>query len=155
VARDLAQHKIRVNTIAPGLFLTPLFEALPEDAIASLGAQVPHPNRLGRQVQLVPARPGGHRHAGDRAAQPGHQRLDGVGGVGGLVVAVVAPERVGERVHADPATGVQGQPRQQRPQPRTADLDGTPVDGDLQRPQDSDPHRSTVARRASGYLRPI
>jgi NAD(P)-dependent dehydrogenase (short-subunit alcohol dehydrogenase family) len=48
VARDLAQHKIRVVTIAPGLFHTPLFQALPDDAMASLGAQVPHPSRLGR-----------------------------------------------------------------------------------------------------------
>lgn len=47
VARDLAQHRIRVNTIAPGLFLTPLLSSLPEAAIASLGAQVPHPARLG------------------------------------------------------------------------------------------------------------
>jgi NAD(P)-dependent dehydrogenase (short-subunit alcohol dehydrogenase family) len=52
VARDLAQHKIRVNTIAPGLFLTPLFKALPDDAIASLGAQVPHPNRLGDPTEF-------------------------------------------------------------------------------------------------------
>src|SRR5262245_33136543 len=48
VARDLAQHKIRVVTIALGLFHTPLFQALPDEAIASLGAQVPHPSRLGR-----------------------------------------------------------------------------------------------------------
>jgi NAD(P)-dependent dehydrogenase (short-subunit alcohol dehydrogenase family) len=47
IARDLAQHKIRVTTIAPGLFLTPMFETLPPEAIASLGAQVPHPSRLG------------------------------------------------------------------------------------------------------------
>ncbi|MBX6388136.1 MAG: SDR family NAD(P)-dependent oxidoreductase [Frankia sp.] len=47
IARDLAQHQIRVVTIAPGLFLTPLFQTLPEQAIASLGAQVPHPSRLG------------------------------------------------------------------------------------------------------------
>jgi len=47
IARDLAQHKIRVNTIAPGLFMTPLFAKLPEAAIESLGAQVPHPTRLG------------------------------------------------------------------------------------------------------------
>jgi NAD(P)-dependent dehydrogenase (short-subunit alcohol dehydrogenase family) len=47
IARDLAQHRIRVNTIAPGLFLTPLLSSLPESAIASLGAQVPHPARLG------------------------------------------------------------------------------------------------------------
>jgi NAD(P)-dependent dehydrogenase (short-subunit alcohol dehydrogenase family) len=47
IARDLAQHKIRVTTIAPGLFLTPLLHGLPEEAIAALGAQVPHPARLG------------------------------------------------------------------------------------------------------------
>jgi NAD(P)-dependent dehydrogenase (short-subunit alcohol dehydrogenase family) len=47
VARDLAQLKIRVNTIAPGLFDTPLLAALPEPARESLGKQVPHPSRLG------------------------------------------------------------------------------------------------------------
>jgi NAD(P)-dependent dehydrogenase (short-subunit alcohol dehydrogenase family) len=47
VARELAKHHIRVMTIAPGLFLTPMLEALPEEAKASLGAQVPHPARLG------------------------------------------------------------------------------------------------------------
>ncbi|TDC96732.1 3-hydroxyacyl-CoA dehydrogenase [Saccharopolyspora aridisoli] len=47
IARDLANLKIRVTTIAPGLFHTPLFAALPEEAVASLGAQVPHPSRLG------------------------------------------------------------------------------------------------------------
>lgn len=47
IARDLAQLRIRVVTIAPGLFYTPLLETLPEEAIASLGAQVPHPARLG------------------------------------------------------------------------------------------------------------
>jgi NAD(P)-dependent dehydrogenase (short-subunit alcohol dehydrogenase family) len=52
VARDLAQHKIRVTTIAPGLFHTPLFQSLPEDAIQSLGAQVPHPSRLGRPEEF-------------------------------------------------------------------------------------------------------
>ena len=46
-ARDLAQHKIRVNTIAPGLFLTPLLMGLSEEALKSLGGQVPHPARLG------------------------------------------------------------------------------------------------------------
>lgn len=48
IARDLAQHKIRVNSIAPGLFLTPLVQQLSEETIASLGSQVPHPNRLGQ-----------------------------------------------------------------------------------------------------------
>jgi NAD(P)-dependent dehydrogenase (short-subunit alcohol dehydrogenase family) len=47
IARDFAQHQIRVNTIAPGLFLTPLFKALPEEAMTALGKQVPHPARLG------------------------------------------------------------------------------------------------------------
>jgi len=47
IARDLAQLKIRINTIAPGLFRTPLFASLPEEAIASLESQVPHPSRLG------------------------------------------------------------------------------------------------------------
>ncbi len=52
VARDLAQHKIRVTTIAPGLFHPPLFQTLPQDAIDSLGAQVPHPSRLGKPEEF-------------------------------------------------------------------------------------------------------
>ncbi len=47
VARDLAQYGIRVNTIAPGLFDTPLLAALPEEARVSLGKSVPFPSRLG------------------------------------------------------------------------------------------------------------
>jgi 3-hydroxyacyl-CoA dehydrogenase/3-hydroxy-2-methylbutyryl-CoA dehydrogenase len=47
-ARDLASSGIRVVTIAPGLFDTPLLAALPEDTRAALGEQVPHPHRLGR-----------------------------------------------------------------------------------------------------------
>ena len=47
-ARDLASTGIRVMTIAPGLFDTPLLAGLPEDARAALGEQVPHPHRLGR-----------------------------------------------------------------------------------------------------------
>jgi NAD(P)-dependent dehydrogenase (short-subunit alcohol dehydrogenase family) len=46
-ARDLAQHRIRVNAIAPGLFMTPMLMGLSEEARASLGTQVPHPARLG------------------------------------------------------------------------------------------------------------
>lgn len=52
IARDLASLKIRVLTIAPGLFHTPLFATLPDEAIASLGAQVPHPSRLGDPVEF-------------------------------------------------------------------------------------------------------
>lgn len=57
-ARDLAQHKIRVMTIAPGIFMTPMMKGLPEAAQASLGQQVPHPSRLGdpsEYAQLVEA----------------------------------------------------------------------------------------------------
>jgi NAD(P)-dependent dehydrogenase (short-subunit alcohol dehydrogenase family) len=46
-ARDLAQYGIRVNTIAPGLFDTPLLAALPQEARDKLGASVPYPQRLG------------------------------------------------------------------------------------------------------------
>ncbi len=47
LARDLADKQIRVVTIAPGLFATPMLASLPAQAQASLGRQVPHPNRLG------------------------------------------------------------------------------------------------------------
>jgi NAD(P)-dependent dehydrogenase (short-subunit alcohol dehydrogenase family) len=47
IARDLAGKAIRVVTIAPGLFDTPLLASLPEQARESLGKQVPHPSRLG------------------------------------------------------------------------------------------------------------
>lgn len=47
IARDLAGRAIRVVTIAPGLFDTPLLAGLPEPARESLGRQVPHPSRLG------------------------------------------------------------------------------------------------------------
>ncbi|GGA07265.1 MULTISPECIES: SDR family NAD(P)-dependent oxidoreductase [Sphingobium] len=56
IARDLAQHKIRVMTIAPGIFLTPMLEAFPQHVQDALGAQVPHPSRLGKPdeyAQLV------------------------------------------------------------------------------------------------------
>lgn len=47
VARELARHGIRAMTIAPGLFLTPMMQGLPEAAQESLGQQVPFPPRLG------------------------------------------------------------------------------------------------------------
>jgi NAD(P)-dependent dehydrogenase (short-subunit alcohol dehydrogenase family) len=47
IARDLSRELIRVCTIAPGLFKTPLLGSLPEEAQQSLGKQVPHPARLG------------------------------------------------------------------------------------------------------------
>lgn len=48
LAREFARFGIRVNTIAPGIFLTPMMASLSEEIRASLGAQVPFPPRLGR-----------------------------------------------------------------------------------------------------------
>ncbi len=48
LAREFARFGIRVNTIAPGIFLTPMMASLSEEIRASLGAQVPFPSRLGR-----------------------------------------------------------------------------------------------------------
>ncbi|MFC4066674.1 3-hydroxyacyl-CoA dehydrogenase [Actinoplanes subglobosus] len=53
IAREFAQSLIRVVTIAPGLFETPMLAGLPEDAKASLGAQVPHPARLGKPSEFA------------------------------------------------------------------------------------------------------
>ena len=53
IARELAGRQIRMVTIAPGLFETPLLAALPEEAKESLGRQVPHPNRLGRPAEYA------------------------------------------------------------------------------------------------------
>ncbi|MFF2324426.1 MULTISPECIES: SDR family NAD(P)-dependent oxidoreductase [unclassified Streptomyces] len=47
IARDLADKLIRIVTVAPGIFLTPMMQGLPQAAQDSLGAQVPHPSRLG------------------------------------------------------------------------------------------------------------
>jgi NAD(P)-dependent dehydrogenase (short-subunit alcohol dehydrogenase family) len=53
VARELASSGIRVMTIAPGIFETPMLAALPEDAKESLGKQVPFPPRLGRPEEYA------------------------------------------------------------------------------------------------------
>ena len=52
-ARDLARGGVRVNTIAPGLFDTPLLAALPQDAREALGAGIPWPPRLGRPSEFA------------------------------------------------------------------------------------------------------
>jgi NAD(P)-dependent dehydrogenase (short-subunit alcohol dehydrogenase family) len=52
-ARDLASARIRVCTIAPGLFDTPLMAGLPDEARVSLGEQVPHPSRLGDPAEYA------------------------------------------------------------------------------------------------------
>jgi NAD(P)-dependent dehydrogenase (short-subunit alcohol dehydrogenase family) len=52
-ARDMASRGVRVVTIAPGLFDTPLLAALPEDARDALGAGIPFPSRLGRPEEYA------------------------------------------------------------------------------------------------------
>jgi 3-hydroxyacyl-CoA dehydrogenase / 3-hydroxy-2-methylbutyryl-CoA dehydrogenase len=52
-ARDMASRGVRVVTIAPGLFDTPLLAALPEDAREALGAGIPFPSRLGRPEEYA------------------------------------------------------------------------------------------------------
>ncbi|MBY4598547.1 SDR family NAD(P)-dependent oxidoreductase [Ottowia caeni] len=53
MARDLAQHGIRVCTIAPGLFATPLMRTLPEPVQQSLAASIPFPSRLGKPEEFA------------------------------------------------------------------------------------------------------
>lgn len=53
MARELSRSGIRVNTIAPGIFKTPLLASLPEDVQESLGMQVPYPSRLGDPVDFA------------------------------------------------------------------------------------------------------
>jgi NAD(P)-dependent dehydrogenase (short-subunit alcohol dehydrogenase family) len=52
-ARDLSRYGVRVVTIAPGLFDTPLLASLPEEARTALGRSVPHPARLGRPEEFA------------------------------------------------------------------------------------------------------
>jgi NAD(P)-dependent dehydrogenase (short-subunit alcohol dehydrogenase family) len=53
VARDLSRNGIRVCTIAPGIFETPMLIGLPKEAQESLGKQVPFPSRLGRPIEYA------------------------------------------------------------------------------------------------------
>lgn len=53
VARDLAREKIRVMTIAPGIFMTPMMKGFSQAAQDSLGQQVPHPSRLGQPEEYA------------------------------------------------------------------------------------------------------
>jgi NAD(P)-dependent dehydrogenase (short-subunit alcohol dehydrogenase family) len=53
MARDLAQHGIRVCTVAPGLFATPLMRTLPEPVQQSLAASIPFPSRLGKPEEFA------------------------------------------------------------------------------------------------------
>jgi NAD(P)-dependent dehydrogenase (short-subunit alcohol dehydrogenase family) len=74
VARDLARDGIRVNTILPGLFHTPMFDGLPEEAQRSLAATVPFPSRLGSPTEYAALA----RHICENGMLNGTQiRLDG------------------------------------------------------------------------------
>lgn len=74
VARELARSGIRVVTIAPGIFLTPMMLGLPQDAQDSLGQQVPFPSRLGRPDEYAALA----RHIVENAMLNGETiRLDG------------------------------------------------------------------------------
>ena len=53
IAREFARFGIRVNTIAPGIFWTPMLASLPQEAQDSLGKQVPFPSRLGRPTEYA------------------------------------------------------------------------------------------------------
>ncbi|UKA76030.1 3-hydroxyacyl-CoA dehydrogenase [Arthrobacter sp. FW306-07-I] len=53
IARELARSLVRVVTIAPGIFETPMMAGLPQEAQDSLGAQVPHPSRLGKPEEYA------------------------------------------------------------------------------------------------------
>ncbi|MFZ0031859.1 MAG: 3-hydroxyacyl-CoA dehydrogenase [Candidatus Cybelea sp.] len=53
IAREFAQHQIRIASIAPGIFDTPMLAGLPEAARESLGKQVPFPSRLGRPAEYA------------------------------------------------------------------------------------------------------
>jgi NAD(P)-dependent dehydrogenase (short-subunit alcohol dehydrogenase family) len=53
IARDLMNDGIRVNTIEPGIFNTPLLMALPQEVLAALGATVPFPKRLGQPDEFA------------------------------------------------------------------------------------------------------
>ena len=54
-ARELARFGIRVNTVAPGIFLTPLLLGLPQETQESLGASIPYPSRLGDPAEFADA----------------------------------------------------------------------------------------------------
>jgi NAD(P)-dependent dehydrogenase (short-subunit alcohol dehydrogenase family) len=71
LAREFAQFGIRVNTIAPGIFLTPMMAGMPEEVQESLGRQIPFPPRLGRPEEYADTT------VGARPAREARSRLTG------------------------------------------------------------------------------
>ena len=63
IAREFAEYGIRVVTVAPGLFQTPMMETLPEKVQVALGQMVPFPKRLGKPSEFA-------RLAGDIVENP-------------------------------------------------------------------------------------
>ena len=61
IARDLMNDEVRVNTILPGVFKTPMVAMMPEHVQEALGAQVPFPKRLGKPEEYARARLLPHR----------------------------------------------------------------------------------------------
>lgn len=53
MARDMARSGVRIMAIAPGLFLTPMLEGLPQEVQDNLGAQAPYPSRLGKPTEFA------------------------------------------------------------------------------------------------------
>jgi NAD(P)-dependent dehydrogenase (short-subunit alcohol dehydrogenase family) len=53
MARELARFGIRVNTIAPGIFWTPMVDGMPDDVQKSLAASIPFPSRLGKPEEFA------------------------------------------------------------------------------------------------------
>lgn len=53
MARELARFGIRVNTVAPGIFWTPMVDGMPEDVQQSLSASIPFPSRLGKPEEFA------------------------------------------------------------------------------------------------------
>ena len=73
-ARDLADKLVRVVTIAPGTFATPMLAGLPDEATAALEAGIPHPSRLGKPEEYAAL----VRHVVDNGMLNGEViRLDG------------------------------------------------------------------------------
>ncbi|MFG1490740.1 SDR family oxidoreductase, partial [Oceanospirillum sp. HFRX-1_2] len=53
LARELSRHGIRVMTLAPGVFETPMMSDIPEEAVEALGNSVPFPKRLGKPAEFA------------------------------------------------------------------------------------------------------